>query len=190
MMTETEFPCGAYDSRTAKNENKQMPANNADVQMEHPGENSSDPALSSQSGYAAANPQKLHPSIKKDNVQMEHPGVSGSDSALSSPSGYTDTTSHKLPPSSKKMWAGRTAGVTDAVADDFNSSIRFDQKMYRQDICGSIAHAAMLNEELKRLDPDGLLPETDARVRVRKAARDRRYEMECALKDFDAQDWK
>lgn len=48
----------------------------------------------------------------------------------------------------------------------------------------------LLNEELKRLDPDGLLPETDARVRVRKAARDRRYEMECALKDFDAQDWK
>ena len=88
-MTETEFPCGAYDSRTAKNENKQMPANNADVQMEHPGENSSDPALSSQSGYAAANPQKLHPSInKKDNVQMELSGVSGSNSVLSSPSGY------------------------------------------------------------------------------------------------------
>ena len=110
MMTETEFPCGAYDSRTAKNENKQMPANNADVQMEHPGENSSDPALSSQSGYAAANPQKLHPSIKKDNVQMEHPGVSGSDSALSSPSGYAATNPHKLHPSMKKMWAGRTAG--------------------------------------------------------------------------------
>ena len=52
------------------------------------------------------------------------------------------------------------------------------------------AYMRLLNEELKRLDPDGLLPETDARVRVRKAARDRRYEMECALKDFDAQDWK
>ena len=32
------------------------------------------------------------------------------------------------------MWAGRTAGATDQLADDFNSSIRFDSKMYRQDI--------------------------------------------------------
>ena len=43
-----------------------------------------------------------------------------------------------------KMWAGRTDGVTDKIADDFNSSIRFDSRMYRQDIAGSMAHAAML----------------------------------------------
>ena len=43
-----------------------------------------------------------------------------------------------------KMWAGVTAGVTDSVADDFNSSIRFDCKMYKEDITGSMAHAAML----------------------------------------------
>lgn len=43
-----------------------------------------------------------------------------------------------------KMWAGRTAGETDHYADDFNSSIRFDQRMYEQDIRGSAAHAAML----------------------------------------------
>jgi len=43
-----------------------------------------------------------------------------------------------------KMWAGRTSGVTDTIADDFNSSIRFDCRMYRQDITGSMAHAAML----------------------------------------------
>ena len=43
-----------------------------------------------------------------------------------------------------KMWAGRTSGETDRIADDFNSSIRFDSRMYRQDILGSIAHAAML----------------------------------------------
>lgn len=42
------------------------------------------------------------------------------------------------------MWAGRTAGDTDQIADDFNSSISFDSKMYRQDITGSMAHAAML----------------------------------------------
>ncbi len=43
-----------------------------------------------------------------------------------------------------KMWAGRTAGNVDKLADDFNSSIHFDCKMYRQDIKGSMAHAAML----------------------------------------------
>ena len=43
-----------------------------------------------------------------------------------------------------KMWEGRTDGVTNKIADDFNSSISFDKKMYRQDVCGSIAHASML----------------------------------------------
>jgi len=43
-----------------------------------------------------------------------------------------------------KMWAGRTDGATEKLADDFNSSIRFDCKMYKQDITGSMAHAAML----------------------------------------------
>ena len=43
-----------------------------------------------------------------------------------------------------KMWAGRTSGETDRVADDFNSSIHFDSRMYREDITGSMAHAAML----------------------------------------------
>ena len=43
-----------------------------------------------------------------------------------------------------KMWAGRTEGVTSKLADDFNSSIHFDCRMFRQDIKGSMAHAAML----------------------------------------------
>ena len=46
-----------------------------------------------------------------------------------------------------KMWAGRTDGVVNQLADDFNSSIRFDSRMYRQDIMGSIAHAAMLSKQ-------------------------------------------
>ncbi len=46
-----------------------------------------------------------------------------------------------------KMWAGRTDGITDAIADDFNSSIGFDSRMYRQDIRGSMAHAAMLSAQ-------------------------------------------
>ncbi len=43
-----------------------------------------------------------------------------------------------------KMWAGRTDGRVEKIADDFNSSIRFDSRMYKQDITGSMAHAAML----------------------------------------------
>ena len=43
-----------------------------------------------------------------------------------------------------KLWTGVTAGNTDPAADDFNSSIRFDKRMFRQDIAGSIAHATML----------------------------------------------
>lgn len=46
-----------------------------------------------------------------------------------------------------KMWAGRTAGETDRTADEFNSSISFDSRMYREDITGSIAHAAMLKKQ-------------------------------------------
>ncbi|MBR3894128.1 MAG: argininosuccinate lyase [Clostridia bacterium] len=46
-----------------------------------------------------------------------------------------------------KMWAGRTAGEVDRIADDFNSSIGFDSRMYRQDIRGSMAHAAMLGAQ-------------------------------------------
>ena len=53
-----------------------------------------------------------------------------------------------------KMWAGVTAGKTDPTADDFNSSIRFDRRMFRQDITGSIAHAAMLSAK-------GILSEAD-----------------------------
>ena len=53
------------------------------------------------------------------------------------------------------MWTGVTDGITNKIADDFNSSISFDQKMYVQDIKGSIAHATMLG--LK-----GIIDKTDA----------------------------
>ncbi len=54
-----------------------------------------------------------------------------------------------------KMWEGRTSGVTSQLADDFNSSISFDSKMYKQDITGSMAHAAMLAAQ-------GIISESDA----------------------------
>ncbi len=46
-----------------------------------------------------------------------------------------------------KMWAGRTEGKLLQIADDFNSSIAVDSRMYLQDIKGSIAHATMLADK-------------------------------------------
>ncbi len=46
-----------------------------------------------------------------------------------------------------KMWAGRTEGKTEKIADDFNSSISFDSRMYKEDIAGSVAHALMLQSK-------------------------------------------
>ena len=70
-----------------------------------------------------------------------------------------------------KMWAGRTDGMTEQIADDFNSSIHFDSRMYRQDITGSMAHAAMLaakniitNEDADQLIAglEGILKDLDS----------------------------
>ena len=58
-----------------------------------------------------------------------------------------------------KMWAGRTDGETSKLADDFNSSISFDCRMYREDIRGSMAHAAMLGAT-------GIISESDAELLI------------------------
>ena len=59
----------------------------------------------------------------------------------------------------EKMWTGRFSKQLDKNADDFNSSIHFDYKMYRQDICGSMAHAKMLGAQ-------GIISEEDSKVIV------------------------
>ena len=46
-----------------------------------------------------------------------------------------------------KLWAGRFQKETDTLVNDFNSSIGFDARLYRQDITGSIAHARMLGRQ-------------------------------------------
>ncbi|MBO5211104.1 MAG: argininosuccinate lyase, partial [Clostridia bacterium] len=47
----------------------------------------------------------------------------------------------------EKMWAGRFEKALDKQADDFNSSIHFDCRMYKQDITGSMVHAMMLSRQ-------------------------------------------
>ncbi|WP_424244795.1 argininosuccinate lyase [Elusimicrobium posterum] len=44
----------------------------------------------------------------------------------------------------KKMWGGRFDKETNKVMEEFNASVNFDKRMYKQDITGSIAHAKML----------------------------------------------
>lgn len=53
-----------------------------------------------------------------------------------------------------KLWGGRFQKDTDALVNDFNESISFDQRLYQQDIAGSKAHAAMLGE-------CGIIPKED-----------------------------
>ena len=56
-----------------------------------------------------------------------------------------------------KMWAGRFQKELDKTADDFNSSLHFDCRMYAQDIKGSMAHATMLAKQ-------GILPQAEVDV--------------------------
>ncbi len=55
---------------------------------------------------------------------------------------------------SNRMWGGRFATGPDAIMEEINASIGFDQKLWRQDIRGSLAHAAMLGKT-------GILDEAD-----------------------------
>ncbi len=58
-----------------------------------------------------------------------------------------------------KLWGGRFGKATDGLVDDFHSSISFDQRLYEQDILGSVAHATMLGEQ-------GIIPPADAEAIV------------------------
>ncbi len=69
-----------------------------------------------------------------------------------------------------KMWAGRFEKALDRKADDFNSSIHFDSRMYKQDIRGSMAHAAMLSAK-------GIISEEDSDLII--------AELEKILADLD-----
>lgn len=58
-----------------------------------------------------------------------------------------------------KLWGGRFTKETDQLVQDFNASISFDQRFWRQDIEGSIAHVTMLAKQgiLSREDRDAII---------------------------------
>ena len=56
-----------------------------------------------------------------------------------------------------KMWQGRFSKELDEKVNDFNSSISFDSRMYKEDISGSIIHVTMLGKK-------GIISEEDSRL--------------------------
>ena len=79
-----------------------------------------------------------------------------------------------------KLWSGRFEKDTDTLVDDFNSSIDFDARLYREDIEGSMAHAKMLGEQgiIEPSEADAIRPARGCfgRDRVRKASFSRENE--------------
>jgi len=69
-----------------------------------------------------------------------------------------------------KMWAGRFQKETDTLVNDFNSSIMFDCRLYREDIQGSMAHAIMLAKQ-------GIISDEDRENIIRG--------LQSILRDFD-----
>lgn len=76
-----------------------------------------------------------------------------------------------------KLWGGRFQKSTDTQVDDFNSSIRFDQRLYKQDITGSIAHVKMLGRQ-------DIIPEPDAKL-IEKTLREILADIEEGKVEFD-----
>ena len=70
-----------------------------------------------------------------------------------------------------KLWGGRFTEQTNDAAGSFHSSISFDQRLYRHDITGSIAHARMLNKQ-------GIISQPDADAIV--------SGLKCILEDIES----
>ncbi|MCH8532289.1 MAG: argininosuccinate lyase [Saccharospirillum sp.] len=79
-------------------------------------------------------------------------------------------------------WGGRFAEATDAFVAEFTASIRFDQRLYRHDIQGSIAHATML-AEVGVLTADERSAIVDGLLAVQDDIKEGRLEWSVALED-------
>lgn len=84
---------------------------------------------------------------------------------------------------SNKMWGGRFAAGPDAIMEEINASIGFDQRLFRQDIAGSQAHATMLAAAgiLTQADRDAIIAGLDE---VRGEIEEGRFTFSRALEDI------
>ena len=85
--------------------------------------------------------------------------------------------------SSNKMWGGRFAGGPDALMEAINVSIGFDQRLYAQDIAGSIAHCTMLVDQ-KIIDREAGEQILDGLARIRDEIEDGSFTFRTALEDI------
>lgn len=76
-----------------------------------------------------------------------------------------------------KLWGGRFTKSTNSFTDHFHSSISFDQRLYKEDITGSIAHAAMLGKQ-------GIIPKEDAEL-IQKTLKEILADIEAGKVAFD-----
>ena len=78
-----------------------------------------------------------------------------------------------------KLWGGRFQKETDNLVNDFNASIQFDERLYREDITGSMAHAAMLAQ-------CGIISQADAEA-IRKGLQGILEDVEAGKVEFTAE---
>lgn len=76
-----------------------------------------------------------------------------------------------------KLWGGRFEKSTNVLVDDFNSSVSFDQRLYKQDIEGSIAHVNMLGKQ-------GIISLDDSEL-IKKTLREILADIEAGKVEFD-----
>ncbi|MCQ8241227.1 argininosuccinate lyase [Rhizosaccharibacter radicis] len=95
----------------------------------------------------------------------------------------TAAASASPPPPSNAQWGGRFAGGPAAIMQEINASIGFDRALWRQDIRGSLAHAAML------LKVGLLLPDEEQAIReglhgIAVEIEEGRFRFDIALEDI------
>jgi argininosuccinate lyase len=82
-----------------------------------------------------------------------------------------------------KMWSGRFSASASNLLDQFNASIMYDRKLYREDIEGSIAHAKMLTKQ-GILTEDELTQITDGLTQVKKEIESGEFEWKISDEDL------
>lgn len=82
---------------------------------------------------------------------------SSSSASSPTPPAASVTSDSSSPGADDRLWGGRFAEATDAFVQAFTASVGFDQRMYSQDIAGSMAHARMLAQV-------GVLTEEESRI--------------------------
>ena len=118
----------------------------------------------------------------KSKPQSKQATANQTDTGTPSPSRESQI-SPNTPKSSNKMWGGRFAGGPDALMEAINVSIGFDQRLYAQDIAGSIAHCTMLVDQ-KIIDREAGEQILDGLARIRDEIEDGVFTFRTALEDI------